>query len=145
MRFVVVFDTNVLLSGVGWRGAPHRCIELARCGVIEGVTCQELLDELADKLATKLALSPAQVTDTIADLLTFLRVLSITRTLRAVTADPDDDKVLECAVVGEATHIVTGDRRHLLPIANFRGIDIVCASEFLAAVQSRGAPRSPDP
>ena len=45
--------------------------------------------------------------------------------------DLDDDKIIECAVVGGATHIVTGDRRHLLPLGNYRNIQIVTARDFL--------------
>lgn len=51
---IVVFDTNVLLSGLGWRGSPYRCLELARTGQIKAITCQELLDELLEKLEQKL-------------------------------------------------------------------------------------------
>ena len=32
MPRVAVFDTNVLLSGIGWRGKPFACLELARSG-----------------------------------------------------------------------------------------------------------------
>jgi predicted nucleic acid-binding protein len=46
------------------------------------------------------------------------RLMTSTNTLKVVTADPDDDKVVECAVVGGASHIVTGDRRHLLPLGS---------------------------
>jgi len=63
--------------------------------------------------------------------MTFLRVVSIPGLLKAVLADPDDDKVLECAEVGGASHIVTGDRRHLLPIGSHKGIPIVTAADFL--------------
>jgi predicted nucleic acid-binding protein len=78
--------------------------------------------------------SDTQVTDTIADLLTCLRVVTITNTLKVLSTDPDDDKVLECAMVGGATHIVTGDRRHLLPLGSYPGIPIVSATNFLALV-----------
>ena len=57
MRPIAVYDTNILLSGVGWRGSPHRCLELARQGSVEGLTCSEILDELAEKLTTKLKFS----------------------------------------------------------------------------------------
>jgi putative PIN family toxin of toxin-antitoxin system len=133
---VATFDTNILLSGVGWRGNPYRCLELARAGVVEGVTCKELLDELAEKLQARLNFSDTQVTDTIADLLVFLRVVTITNTLKVLSTDPDDDKVLECAVIGGATHIVTGDQRHLLPLGNYQSIPIVSAANFLALVSS---------
>ena len=134
MRWIVVFDTNVLFSGLGWRGTPYRCLELARAGLVEGLTCREVLEELAEKLETKLGFSSVQVTDTIGDLLTFLQLVTITHRLKVVTADPDDDKVVECAVVGGATHLVTGDRRHLLPLESYQGIAIVSAADFLALV-----------
>jgi predicted nucleic acid-binding protein len=41
---------------------------------------------------------------------------------------------LECAVVAAATHVVTGDRRHLLPMRNYAGIAIVSPAVFLAEV-----------
>ena len=131
MQPIAVYDTNILLSGIGWRGSPYRCLELARQGSVEGLTCSEILDELAEKLTTKLNFSVSETTDVIADLLGFLRVVKITNTLKAIPADSADDKIIECAVVGEATHIVTGDRRHLLPLGSHQGVLIVTAADFL--------------
>ncbi len=134
---VVVFDTNTLFSAVGWRGNPYRCVELARLGTITGVTCYELLDELADKLQSKLNFPPELVADTIADFLGFLRLVSIPGKLKFIAADPDDDVVLECAVVGEADYIVSGDKRHLLPIGDYEGIRVVSSAEFLALMSNK--------
>jgi putative PIN family toxin of toxin-antitoxin system len=134
MRQVAVFDTNILFSATGWRGRPYQCLELARSGAIEDVTCQEILDEFSDKLKYKLHFSAEEVLQCAVDLLPVLRLVPITGALRVIDADPDDDKVLECAVVAGATHIVTGDRRHLLPLRTFRGVSIVSAAEFLALV-----------
>ncbi len=131
MQPIAVYDTNILLSGIGWRGSPYHCLELARHGGIEGLTCSEILDELGEKLTTKLNFSLSETTDIIADLLGFLGVVKITNTLKAIPADSEDDKVIECTVVGEATYIVTGDRRHLLPLGSYQGILIVTAADFL--------------
>ena len=49
--------------------------------------------------------------------------------------DPRDDKFLELAFSGHATHIVTGDR-DLLDLHPFRGTPIVTPGSFLAAVAS---------
>jgi len=135
MPIKVVFDTNILLSGIGWNGKPYTCIELARNGVVEGVTCRELLDELSEKLDTKLEFSAEQIIDTIADLMSFLSLVRINGDLKVITNDPADDKVLECAIVSGATHIITGDRRHLLPLKEYRGIRIFSASELLALLE----------
>jgi putative PIN family toxin of toxin-antitoxin system len=132
MQPIAVYDTNILFSGIGWRGSPYRCLELARQGIVDGLTCSEILDELGEKLTTKLNFSLSETTDVIADLLGCLRVVKITNMLKAILADPEDDKIIECAVVGKATHIVTGDRRHLLPLGSYQGVLIVTAADFLA-------------
>ena len=54
MQPIAVYDTNILLSVIGWGGNPYRCLELARQGKIEGLTCPEILDELVEKLTSKL-------------------------------------------------------------------------------------------
>ena len=139
MPLSVVFDTNILFSGVGWRGSPYRCLELARAGYVEGVTCPEILDELARKLQSKLRFSDEQVLETLTDLLSFLRVVLISNTLHVIPTDPDDDKVVECALVAGATHIVTGDRHHLLPLQRYRDIAIIPAAQLLLLVASSGS------
>jgi uncharacterized protein len=134
VRRIVVFNTNVLFSAIGWKGNPYFCVELARVGAIEGVTCQELLFELSEKLGSKLGFTANDIDDTLIDLLSFLKVVTITGQLKTIQSDPDDDKTIETAVVAGATHIVTGDRRHLLPLGACRGIPIVSPTDFLAIV-----------
>ena len=46
MRAVV--DTNVLLSGLLWRGTPHRLIEEVRAGALTLLTSPALLAELGE-------------------------------------------------------------------------------------------------
>jgi putative PIN family toxin of toxin-antitoxin system len=131
---IAVFDTNILVSGVVWRGNPSQCLELARSRVVRGLTCREILEELVRILRDKLNLSTQFADATVADLLSYLAVIAIPGTLEAVAADPDDDKVLECAILGSAQYVVTGDRRHLLPLGTYNGVRIVSAVEFLALV-----------
>ena len=132
MQPVVVYDTNVLISGMIWGGVPYDCIALSEQGKVEGLTCDEILDEFVDKLTTKFGFSLDGASETVAELLGFLDVVEITNKFKGVTADPDDDMIIECAVVGGATHIVTGDQKHLLPLENYQGILIVKPADFLA-------------
>ena len=131
MQTVAVYDTNILFSGTGWKGTPYRCLELIQQGKVESITCIEILDELAEKLFTKANLSSTQTRKRIEYLSSFLRLVTINNTFKIVDADPDDDKVIECAVVGSATHIVTGDS-HLLKLGNYQNIQIVTAADFYA-------------
>jgi len=134
MRPIVVFDTNILFSGLGWRGTAHQCLLQARRGIVESVTCQEILAELETILRLKRNMPEDDIVDAINEILLFSRLVNITNTLTGIVSDPNDHMVLECAVVGSATHIVTGDRRHLLPLGSYQGIAIVSAVDFLALV-----------
>jgi predicted nucleic acid-binding protein len=55
----------------------------------------------------------------------------------AVTGDPDDDLILACAVQAEVDVLVSGDRRHLLPVGEHRGVRVVTPQALLAEL--RGA------
>jgi len=133
--WVVVFDTNVLISALlSSRGAPFHCLALARSGVIESVTCEPILQEFRSKLLYKFDYSAAVADAAVDEVRSFSRVVEVAGELEVVSNDPDDNKVIECAVAGGATHIVTGDTRHLLPIGTYEGIEIVRPADLLARV-----------
>jgi predicted nucleic acid-binding protein len=52
-----------------------------------------------------------------------------------IGADPTDNRVLECAVAGNAAYIVTGDK-HLLDIKEYQGIIMLSPAGFLAFLDS---------
>lgn len=132
----VVFDTNILFSATGWRGSPFQCVEQARTGKVQAATCPELLEELAEKLEMKLGFTSEQSAETLADYLSFLRVVSIPRTLDAVPRAPEDNAVLECALESQAEFVVSGDE-DLLVLRTFRGVQIVRARELLDILAKR--------
>lgn len=57
--------------------------------------------------------------------------VEITGDLHVVADDPDDDKFVECALVADASLIVSGDH-HLLELGEYEGIQILSAAEFVA-------------
>lgn len=132
MHYIAVFDTNILLSALlSTNGNPFRSLALAKMGQVESVTCQEILDEFAEKLLVKFKFSEEMTQLAVKEVRDFSRLIEISGTLKVVPDDSDDDMVVECAVVGNATHIVTGDK-HLLSLTNHQGIAIVKAAEFVA-------------
>ena len=50
-------------------------------------------------------------------------------TVHAVRDDPDDDRILECALASDADFVVSGDR-HLLALRRYKSISIVSPREF---------------
>ena len=131
MRYAAVFDTNILIAALlSTNGNPFRCLALAKVGQIESATCQEILNEFAEKLVVKFKFSQEMAQAAVEEVRSFSRLVNISTALKAVPADPDDDVVVECAVVGSATHIVTGDK-HLLALGTYQAIAIVKATEFI--------------
>lgn len=131
MQYIAVFDTNILISALlSTSSNPFRCLALAKTGQIESVTCQEILNEFAEKLVLKFRFSQEMAQTAVEEIRNCSRLVEISATLQAVPDDPDDDMVVECAIVGNATHIVTGDK-HLLTLARYQNIEIVKATEFV--------------
>ena len=134
MKYIVVFDTNILLSALfSQTGNPFQCLALAKIRQVESITCQEILNEFAEKLLIKFKFSEEMVQAAVEEVQNFSRLVTISGTLRAVADDPDDDMIIECAVAGNATHIVTGDK-HLLSLKTYQTIKIVKATEFNSIV-----------
>gem|GEM_PF-6644378 len=58
------------------------------------------------------------------------------QTLDLIEAGETDNRFIELAVAGKARYIITGDKRHLLPLRRYQGIEIVSPAEFLALYKS---------
>ncbi|MBN1356922.1 putative toxin-antitoxin system toxin component, PIN family [bacterium] len=133
----IVPDTNILISGILFGGKSGKIIELAVTGRIRLCLSHEILTELQGVLESAKFQFPSSVTRMIADELTTLCILvEPEETIGEIQADPDDNRVLECAVAGVADLIVSGDK-HLLSLRQFRGIPIVNADEFLENIEKK--------
>jgi putative PIN family toxin of toxin-antitoxin system len=130
----VVFDTNILISGLLWRGKPYQCLLLARSGIVQAVYCPPMLAELTDKLRHTFGFSENRIQAVLYDLRRVSTPVDVAGDLRIVAADPDDDKFIECAVAAGAAVIVSGDH-HLLDLGKYGDIQILTAAEFLARFQ----------
>ena len=56
------------------------------------------------------------------------------RVSNAIANNEADNQILACAIESAADDLVTGDRRHLLPLGEHRGTRIVNAPRFLSAL-----------
>lgn len=135
----VVLDTNVVVAGMLWNGAPRRLLAQAVTPGTGPTTLQlfastVLLDELEHTLSyPKFAPRINSAGTTPQALVTYYSALvqrvTPTDVPRVVAGDPDDDHVLAAAVAARAAWIVTGDRKHLLPLGVHRGIEILAPAD----------------
>jgi len=126
----VVLDTNILVSALLWRGAPHRCLLMLQAGLADLVLSPPILQELRTVLVTKFRHTPAEADEAVSVIRAAAEIVEISGNLRLVLHDPDDDKFVETAQVARADLIVSGDR-HLLDLGSAGGVPIRTARGFL--------------
>ena len=127
-----VFDTNVIISAVLFNNSvPGRAfIRALNHGRI--LVSKALVGELSRVLGRDRFDRYVTHEERDAFLSSLIRESSLIEISQAVQVcrDPKDDQILELAVNGNATYIVTGDA-DLLVLNPFRGIEIVTPAEFL--------------
>ena len=128
--FRIVADTNVLISAVQFGGLPGTFLDHVFQRSFTLMTSPVLLDELIGKLQTKFKRPEAETAALRARLEAVAVVLSPSLVLQVVPDDPDDNRVLECAVEGHADYVVSGDR-DLLRLGSYANIPIVTIRQFL--------------
>jgi uncharacterized protein len=131
-----VLDTNVFISAVISSGAPYRIYAAWLDGTFELVISPVLMAELQEILARPhiselLRWPPAHLDEFLSAFYHRGVWVDPTTMINRLTADPDDNRVLEAAVEGQADYIVTGDR-HILDLETHGGIEIVTPRRFLA-------------
>ena len=130
----VVFDTNVIVSGLLWQGLPHKLLKLVKQGKIQFCITPSLLKELSKvlndpKFSPRIVRLKTSVEELITGLLELLTIFPDEKIDPVVKNDPDDDKVLSCASTSGAEYIITGDP-HLLKLKSWSNILILSPRQF---------------
>lgn len=132
----IVLDTNVVMSALLWRGTPYQLLDAIQRSDTQLYSSTALLEELADVLTRpaatrRLALIDKSASEVLADYIEVIALVEPTTVPRVVPNDPDDDQVIAVGVAARADLIVSGDRKHLLPLRSHENIAIVDAAEAL--------------
>ncbi len=131
----VVLDTNVLISALAFPGSkPDQILGRVRRRELQLILSPFILDETQRILVRKLGLALAAATALIRDLTNLADVVHPTKQLHLITAQDDDNRILECAVEGKADILVTGDRAHLLPLQSVGKTRILSPADFLGLI-----------
>jgi putative PIN family toxin of toxin-antitoxin system len=127
----LVLDSNVFISALLFGGKPREILDLAIKGLIEVAISDGILDEIKGVLEGKKFQYPAKIVralvNEIEDLTEFVEP---DKKIEAVPEDPEDNRVLECAVKSGANIIVSGDS-HLLALQSFGQVKIMNPDDFL--------------
>ena len=134
MKLRAVMDTNVLVSGVMWRGVPFELLRWAEKNSLVICTSLEILAEVHRVLhypkfqqyIDNQQASPGELFAKIASLCTIIQVDQV---VKGVCSDADDEKFLSCALTANVEVLVSGDR-HLLNLVQYQSVRILTAREF---------------
>ena len=135
----VTADTNILVSALNFPGSrPYQLLELARSGAIDLAISGHILDELEDVLRRKFNWPDGDIREMRRQFRMFAQYVVNPDAVEVITADPDDNRILEAAAGSD--YIVSGDH-HLLDLGHFRNIPIVTVAEFIEIFErQRGGP-----
>ena len=127
----VVLDTNVYISAILFGGNCEEILRLAALESFNIAISKDILAEIDSILKEKFGWSKKQVVEAMSYIKDISTLIKPDVTLSVVKKDPSDNKIIECAVASNAGYIVTGDKKHLLPLKKYNNIKILNPAEFL--------------
>ncbi len=126
-----MLDTNILVSALGWQGPERLVYERCGAGLMHLATSPALLDELERVLRyPKFLFTESEIQAFLRNVIAIARLVHPRQRIDVVQQDPDDNRVLECAVEAGAEWIVSGDP-DLLELREYEGIQILSAAAAL--------------
>ncbi len=127
----VTVDTNFLISATQWDySVAHKLLKKLILSDAEIFTTQDILDETIEVLERDFEYSKNEAKNIIEKILLFAKLIEPKQKVGVIKDDPDDNKVIECAIESSSDYIITYDR-HLLKLKDYKGIKIVKPEEIL--------------
>ncbi len=126
----VVFDTNVIIAFAMWQGSAYKIAHRIHKHV-EIFTSKDILEETREVLHRDFKLSENDIEDKISSYLALCKLIDNPKiTVSVVANDPDDNKIIDCAIEARADYIVSYDH-HLLDLKVFENIKILKPEDLL--------------
>jgi len=121
----IIFDTNVLISATLWDNSVAQKF-LLKC-IRENVqifSSQEILEEYKEILARDFDYNEQEIGEILERVIQFVTLITPREKVEVIKEDPDDNKIVECAIESNAEYILSYDN-HLLKLKEYKGIKIV--------------------
>ena len=127
----VVLDTNVYISAILFGGKPEEIRKFANDGTIEILVSEAIISEIAEVLRRKFDWESWQISQVIDEIREMATLIIPRQSISLIEENDADNRVLECALEGNARYIVSGDKRHLLPLVKYKETAILTPDKFL--------------
>ena len=131
MSLKVVFDTNVLISATLWDNSVSQKLLFQLIeGEIPIYSSLEILEEYQKVLKRDFEYSNQEIIEIVEKVLQFVSLVISNERVNIVKEDPEDNKILECAIESKSNYIFTYDK-HLLKLKEYNNIKIIKPNDFL--------------
>jgi|TARA_Y100000310_G_scaffold121846_1_gene120545 hypothetical protein len=132
----IVLDTNIFISGIFWEGNfSSKIIDLWKNKKLDLVSSIPLVEELVKTLSTfKIQMDKRMIKHWENMIIKNAIMVIPSKNFNIIEEDPDDNKILECAIEGNSDYIISQDK-HLLKLKEFKGIKIITPIEFLTIIK----------
>ena len=128
----VVLDTNIYLSGLAFPASPPALIlNFARQKKFETYCSGFIIEEIRRNLISKFDFSDKAAEQLIKEILKFVIIIIPKNKVNKILTKKDDNRILECALAARADYLVTGDKKHILPLKNIGKTKIIGAADFI--------------
>jgi len=126
----IVLDTNIYIAAaLSSHGFSEDILKIAVRANLAIIISHEILLEIEYKLNDKFHWLREDIDLFLAKIRTIAEVVNISERLSVIIRDPEDNKILECAVSGKADLIISLDQ-DLIKLKSFQGIAIVHPKTF---------------
>ena len=127
----ITLDTNFLISSTQWTySVANKVLRKMIDKNVELYTTDEILAEFGNVLTRDFKHEKEYIEGLIGSIITYVKIVKPILKVDIVNEDPDDNKILECAVASHSDYILTYDK-HLLNIKNYKEIKIITPEEAL--------------
>lgn len=123
-------DSNLYISALIWGGKPQQLLEMALAGKVRLFISDAIMDEMMEVLETKFNHSPRRLALE-KEYIGKCTVRCVPKIkLEVVPSDPDDNRIVECAVHSRSEAIITHDK-DLRRMKEYQGIRMMKVHEFM--------------
>ena len=106
-------------------------VEISKEGKFEIYCSDFIIVEIERIFIAKFGYGQNTTDKIILEILKFVKVIQPDKKVDVIKSNADDNHILECAMSAQADYLVTGDKKHILPLKKFGTTKIVNASDFL--------------
>jgi putative PIN family toxin of toxin-antitoxin system len=130
-KLKLVIDTNVFVPGLTFKGKPREVLDFVWSEDIEACISSFILKELEETLKKDFSWDRDQVKHTIEKIKAKTILIQPKNKVSVIKGKDDDNRILECAIEGKVQYLISGDKKHLLPLKEYQGIKILSPAAFL--------------